>query len=254
MEKAIQVATPEQLIENSTTIDDDLDLLQEQSRELRELPLLPVRNSVLLPNVAVSLLVGRDQSIKAIEDAISKDHLLFAVTQLDETIEDPGPEDVYTVGVEGFIDRVLKLPDGTLSILMRGKRRLRRVAYTQCLPYLRVQTEVIPEELEVTLALEALRRAVLTLFEKCVKLSSVLGEDIYIAAMNIDQPGAMVDFIVSSLEVPVPIRQNILETFNVEERLQRVNILLSKELDILELENQIHYQVQQEVDKNQRTT
>src|SRR5437660_8229706 len=252
MEKAIQVATPEQLIENSTTIDDDLDLLQEQSRELRELPLLPVRNSVLLPNVAVSLLVGRDQSIKAIEDAISKDHLLFAVTQLDETIEDPGPEDVYTVGVEGFIDRVLKLPDGTLSILMRGKRRLRRVAYTQCLPYLRVQTEVIPEELEVTLALEALRRAVLTLFEKCVKLSSVLGEDIYIAAMNIDQPGAMVDFIVSSLEVPVPIRQNILETFNVEERLQRVNILLSKELDILELENQIHYQVQQEVDKNQR--
>ncbi len=252
MEKAIQVATPEQLIEDSTTIDDDLDVLQEQQKELRELPLLPVRNTVLLPNVAVSLLVGRDQSIKAIEEALSKDHLLFAVTQLNETIEDPGPEDVYTIGVEGFIDRILKLPDGTLSILIRGKRRLRRMACTQYLPYLRVQTEVVQEELEPTLALEALRRAVLTLFEKCVKLSSVLSEDIYIAAMNIDQPGAMADFIVSSLEIPTPIRQDILEAFNVEERLQRVNILLSKELDILELENQIHHQVQQEVDKNQR--
>src|SRR5579885_2221335 len=252
MEKAIQVATPEQLIEDNITIHDDLDVLQEQQKELRDLPLLPVRNTVLLPNVAVSLLVGRDQSIKAIEEAISKDHLLFAVTQLNEMTEDPGPEDVYTIGVEGFIDRILKLPDGSLNILIRGKRRRRRLACTQCLPYLRVQTEIVPDELEPTLALEALRRAVLTLFEKCVKLSSVLSEDIYIAAMNIDQPGAMADFIVSSLEAPIPIRQDILEAFNVEERLQRVNILLSKELDILELENQIHHQVQQEVDKNQR--
>ncbi|HEU5231063.1 MAG TPA: endopeptidase La [Ktedonobacteraceae bacterium] len=252
MEKAIQVATPEQLIDDNTLIHDDLDVSQEQAKEIQDLPLLPVRNTVLLPNVAVSLLVGRDQSIKAIEEAISKDHLLFAVTQLNESTEDPGPEDVYEVGVEGFVDRVLKLPDGTLSVLIRGKRRLRRIGNTQCLPYSRVQTEVIPEEIEPTLALEALRRAVLTLFEKCVKLNSVLSEDIYIAAMNIDQPGAMADFIASSLEVPIPIRQNILEAFNVEERLQRVNILLSKELDILELENQIHSQVQQEVDKNQR--
>src|SRR5690349_7617838 len=154
MEKAIQVATPEQLIDDNTLIHDDLDVSQEQAKEIQDLPLLPVRNTVLLPNVAVSLLVGRDQSIKAIEAATSKDHLLFAVTQLNESTEDPDPEDVYEVGVEGFIDRVLKLPDGTLSVLIRGKRRLRRIGNTQCLPYLRVQTEVIPEEVEPSLALE----------------------------------------------------------------------------------------------------
>ena len=99
---------------------------------------------------------------------------------------------------------------------------------------------------------EASRRAVLALFEKCVKLNPTLTEETYITAMNIDQPGMLADFVVSSLDMPIPIRQNILETFHIEQRLQTVSILLSKELDILELENHIHNQVQQEVDKTQR--
>ncbi|MBV9229333.1 MAG: endopeptidase La [Chloroflexi bacterium] len=221
-------------------------------KEMLELPLLPIRNTVLIPNVVVPLLVGRDQSIKAIEEATSKDHAMFVVTQLNENMEDPGAEDVYEVGVEGIIDRVLKMPDGTMNILIRGQRRLRRIEYTQYMPYMRVQAEVIPEETEPSMALEALKRAVLALFEKCVKLNTTLSDDAYITAMNIDEPGLMADFIISSLEMPIPLRQNILEAFNVEQRLQKVSILLSKELDILELENHIHSQVQQEVDKNQR--
>jgi ATP-dependent Lon protease len=221
-------------------------------KEVLELPLLPIRNTVLVPNVIAPLFVGRDQSMKAIEDAMSRDRMLFVVTQLDEDVEDPGPDDTYTVGVEGAIDRLLKMPDGTTSILIRGQRRLRRLEYTQQTPFMRVRVETVPEEVERTLALEALIRAVLALFEKCIKLSHTLPEEAYITAMNIDQPGWLADFILSSLDLPTPVRQDVLEAFNVEERLQKISILLSKELSILELENRIHNQVQQEVDKSQR--
>jgi ATP-dependent Lon protease len=220
--------------------------------DILNLPLLPIRNTVLLPNLVTPLIVGGEQSIKAIEEAMNKDHILFVVTQLNEELEDPGQDDVYTVGVEGMIDRVLKMPDGNTSILLHGQRRLRRLEYLQQTPFMRVRAEIIDEASERTLAVEALVRAALALFEKCVKLSNSLPEEAYITAMNIDQPGWLADFIVSAIEPPVAVRQSILEAFSVEERLQKTCILLTKELNILELENQIHSQVQLEVDKNQR--
>jgi ATP-dependent Lon protease len=222
------------------------------NKDILELPLLPIRNTVLLPNLVTPLIVGREQSIKAIEDAMSKDRTLFVVAQLNDEMEDPGQDDVYTIGVEGMIDRVLKMPDGSTSVLLHGQRRLRRLEYTQQAPFMRVRTEIVHEETERTLAVEALVRAALALFEKCVKLSNTLPEEAYITAMNIDQPGWLADFIVSAIEPPVAVRQSILEAFSFEERLQKTCILLTKELNILELENQIHSQVQQEVDKSQR--
>lgn len=254
MEKATQVATPEYLQdkEDVDVVEDVLDILDEKTPERVNLPMLPVRNTVLLPNSVVPLLVTREQSIKAIKEAVTGDHRLFVVTQLLASVEDPGPEEVYTVGVECFIDRVLKMPDGATSVLIRGQRRLRRIEYIHHTPYTYVVAEVVYDELEMNLALEALRRAVLALFEKCVKLNPTLTEEAYITAMNIDKVGAMADFIVSTLDLSIPTRQNILETFNIEQRLQHVSILLSKELDILELENHIHAKVQQEVDKTQR--
>jgi ATP-dependent Lon protease len=218
----------------------------------QEFPLLPIRNTVLIPNIVTPLMVGREQSIKAIEAAMSKDRMLFVVTQKNEELEDPGPDDVYTIGVEAVIDRVLKLPDGTTSVLIHGQRRLRRLEYTQLTPFMRARTEVISEETERTLAVEALMRATLALFEKCIKLSNSLPDEVFITAMNIDKPGWLADFVVSTIETPLATRQEILEAFNVEERLQKTCILLSKELNILELESQIHTQVQQEVDKSQR--
>ena len=225
---------------------------QETNTEVLELPLLPIRDTVLMPNVVTPLFVGRDQSMRAIEDAMSKDRTLFVVTQLNDETEDPGPDDMYAVGIEGSIDRLLKMPDGTTSILIRGQRRLRLLEYIQQTPFMRARVETVHEEAERTLALEALLRAVLALFEKCVKLSRMLPDEAYITAMNIDEPGWLADFILSSLEPSIPVRQDILEAFNVQERLQKISILLSKELNILELENHIHNQVQQEVDKTQR--
>ncbi len=163
---------------------------------LQELPLLPIRNTVLMPNVVTPLMVGRDQSIKAIEAAMSRGRLLFVVTQKNEDLEDPGPEDVHTIGVEAVVDRVLKLPDGTTSVLIHGQRRLRRLHYSQITPFMRVYTEAVHEDTERTLAVEALMRATLALFEKCIKLSSTLPDEAFITAMNIDKPGWLADFIV----------------------------------------------------------
>lgn len=137
-------------------VENVLHISQERQEEVLELPVLPIRNTVLIPNVVTALFVGRDQSMKAIEDAMSKDRTLFVVTQLHEDMEDPGPDDVYTIGVEGVVDRLLKMPDGTTSILIRGQRRLRRLEYTQCMPFMRVHAEAVYEEVERTLALEAL--------------------------------------------------------------------------------------------------
>lgn len=251
MEKATQVVTPDRLYSEDDMEGNSMDQ-QEKRLEVLDLPVLSVRNTVLIPNMVAPLLVGRESSIKAIEEAMSKDHTMFVVTQLREEEENPGPDDLYTIGVEGFIDRVLKLPDGTVSVLVRGQKRMRRLEYTQQEPYMRAHAEFVVEELVSSPALEASRRAVLALFEKCVKLNASLAEETYITAMNIDQPGMLADFIVSSLDIPIPIRQNVLETFHIEQRLQAMSILLSKELDILELENHIHSQVQQEVDKSQR--
>ncbi|HEY5002802.1 MAG TPA: endopeptidase La [Ktedonobacteraceae bacterium] len=251
MEKATQVVTPDRLYSEDDMEGSSMDH-QEKRLEVLDLPVLSVRNTVLIPNMVAPLLVARESSIKAVEEAMSKDHTMFVVTQLHEEEENPGPDDLYTVGVEGFIDRVLKLPDGTVSVLVRGQKRMRRLEYTQREPYMRAQAAFVVEEVVSSPALEASRRAVLALFEKCVKLNASLTEETYITAMNIDQPGMLADFIVSSLDIPIPMRQNVLETFHIEQRLQAVSILLSKELDILELENHIHSQVQQEVDKSQR--
>jgi ATP-dependent Lon protease len=251
MEKATQVVTPERPYSEDDTEGSSMDQ-QEKRLEVLDLPVLSVRNTVLIPNMVAPLLVARETSIKAVEEAMNKDHTMFVVTQLREEEENPGPDDLYTIGVEGFIDRVLKLPDGTVSVLIRGQKRMRLLAYTQQEPYMRAQAEFVVEELVSSPALEASRRAVLALFEKCVKLNASLTEETYITAMNIDQPGMLADFVVSALDISIPIRQNVLETFHIEQRLQAVSILLSKELDILELENHIHSQVQQEVDKSQR--
>ena len=221
-------------------------------KNILHLPVLPIRNTVLLPNLVTPLIVEQEQSLKAIEVAMKKDRILFVVAQLNEDLEDPGQDDVYTVGIEGMVDRVLKMPDGTTSILLHGQRRLRRLEYTQQTPFMRVRAEIVDEETERTLTVDALVRATMALFEKCVKLSNTLPEEAYITALNIDQPGWLADFIVSAIEPPVAVRQSILEAFNIEERLQKTCILLTKELNLLELENQIHNQVQLEVDKNQR--
>ena len=164
----------------------------------------------------------------------------------------PSPEDLYAIGTEVAIARMLRMPDGTASVLTQGRQRVEIVEFTQTEPYYRVRARPIFEPPERPPATEALMRAVLALFEKVTHLNRNLPENAYVFAMNVDEPGWLADLVASTIELEVPERQEVLEVLDPTMRLQRLSILLAKELDVLELENHIHSQVQREVDKSQR--
>ena len=215
-------------------------------------PALPVRDAVLYPHVVTPLFVDRDRSLRAIDAAVSSERTVVVVAQRSGEIQHPGAADLYEVGTEALLGRVLKMPDGTTSILVQGQRRVRLTSVIQEEPYL--QAAIVPLEEAPTddPSVEALMRAVLGLYEKVSKLSRTVPDDHYVAAVNIDEAGWLADFIVSDLDLTVAERQDILETLDPFERLQKASVFLAKELDVLELQNKIHSRVQQEVDKNQR--
>ncbi|MDQ4075038.1 MAG: endopeptidase La [Chloroflexota bacterium] len=230
---------------------DDEDVL-DPDEEIVVLSVVPVRDTVVFPNMVSPLFVGRERSIRAVESAMDAGEPVMVVAQLDPELSDPKPEDLYTVGTEVTVGRLLRMPDGTNSILGQGQARLKVLEWISGGNHLRARAQVIPEEFIPTQADEALMRAVLALFEKCVQLSHNLPEDAYIAAMNADDPGWMADLIISMMEFDISAQQAILEIFDPTERLQRVSVMLAQELELLELEDRIQSQVQDEVDRSQR--
>lgn len=219
---------------------------------VQEGPLVPLRDTVVFPHMVAPLFVGREASLRAIEAAVSDDSIIFVAAQLDPDNENPQPEDICRIGTEMVIGRTLRMPDGTTSVLGQGQRRVQIVDFLQTEPYMRVRVAPIVEPEAGGLATEALMRAVLALFEKIVELSPSLPEDAYVAAMNVDDPSWLADLVTSMLNLDQETRQSILEELHPTGRLQRLSILLAKELDVLELENEIHSQVQQEMDRSQR--
>ncbi len=221
-----------------------------------ELPLIPLLDTVVFPHMVAPLFVGREPSLRALDEALAADRTVLLVAQREPVEEEVTPDLLYQVGTEAVIGRVLRMPDGSTSMLVQGQRRLRINEFIQEQPYLRARVTPLydeePEGEEDTLAVEALVRAALALFEKVVKFSRNLPDDAYVAALNIDEPGALADFIASTVQFTVEKRQVVLEAIAPIERLQKLSILLAQELDVLELENKIHTEVQKEVDRSQR--
>ncbi len=220
--------------------------------ETTEYLFLPLRDQVVFPRVVIPLFAGRDRSVKAVETAFSQQQLLVVAAQRDPDVENPTLADLYQVGTEIEVMRVLRLPDGTTSALIQGRRRVAIEELVDGSPYPLVRATPIPEPEVQGAGIEALMRAVLALFEKCVHLSHTIPEEAYVFAMNIDEPGWLADMVASSLDIKLEERQEILELIDPAVRLKRVSILLARELDVLELEDKIHFQVQQEVDRSQR--
>ncbi len=220
--------------------------------DVEEFPVLPLKDTVVYPHMVAPLFVGRDRSLKAVEAAMAGNQRLIVVAQKDEEVQDPGAEDLFSVGTEVIIGRKLRMPDGTTSIWVQGQRRVQLLEHTQMQPYIAARVTPMEEVVEEGLSTEALMRAVLALFEKVVQLSRNIPDDAYVAAMNADEPGWLADMVASVLEIEVAKRQELLEAINCTERLQRISIILASELDVLELENRIHSQVQQEIDRSQR--
>jgi ATP-dependent Lon protease len=232
--------------------DNDFDLEIDSNEAELELPLLPVRDTVVFPRMLTPLFVGRERSLFALEAALSEKNQLVVVTQRDPDQEDPDIDDLYSFGTEVVVGRMLKMPDGSNNILVQGYQRIEILEVIHQDPYPRVRVRRLVEDYEKDLSAEALMRAVLALFEKCVGLNRNVPDDAYVAAMNIDEPGWLADMITSVMDFDIENRQQILETVDPTTRLQRLSIMLAQELDVLELESQIQDQVQQEVDKGQR--
>jgi len=232
--------------------DPEMDNVTAEDDGIIEAPLLPLRDLVVFPRMVIPLFVGRDRSIEAIEVAHEHGEPIIAVAQRDPDTADVGPEGIYTIGTQMLLGRTLRLPDGTVSIMGHGTRRVQIVEYVHLEPYIRVRALPVHEKAERSSLNEALMRAVLALYEKVVHLNRSLPEESYIFAMNVDEPGWLGDLITQSLSLDVAECQEVLETVEPAARLQRVSVLLAKELDVLELEDHIHAQVQQELDHTQR--
>ncbi len=226
--------------------------LAEGKSQLPEFPLVPVRDTVLYPRLMSPLIVGRERSIRAIEAAMAKNQSIVVFLQRDAETQEPVANDLYPIGTQVSVGRILRLPDGTTTVFGQGEKRVRLFEFSQNEPFIRARVALLDESTEKKLPTEALMRAVLALFEKVVHLSPNISDDAYVAAMNADAPGWLADLVASALSLELPKRQELLETLDPTTRLEKISVLLAKELDVLELQNKIHSQVQEEVDKSQR--
>jgi ATP-dependent Lon protease len=220
-----------------------------------ELPILPLRDTVLFPNSFMPLAVAREASVRLIDDAIGGTKLIAVFTQREASVEEPREEDLYRIGTATRIHKMFKLPDGSLRLIVQGMQRLALGRVTQLHPYLRaeVQEAVEIEREEDRLEIDALMRNIKNNFQQVVSLSPLLSDDLQSLAMNIAEPGKLADFIASSLStIGTPVKQQVLETLDVRRRMDELNRVLIKELEVLELGSKIQSQVQSEVGKNQR--
>ncbi len=215
---------------------------------------LPVRELVVYPQMITPLYVGRDPSLRALETAMREDWPLVVAAQLPDTDEEnyPDPDSLYKIGTEVAIARSIRLPDGSTSAIAQGLERVRILEYTETEPYLVALVETLTETAEISPLVEALMRAVLAMFEKVVQMNHSLPDEAYIYAMNVEEPGPLADLVAQMLDLELEQRQDLLETLDAVERLQKISAHLARELDVLELEDQIQTSVQQEVDRTQR--
>jgi ATP-dependent Lon protease len=220
-----------------------------------ELPILPLRDTVLFPNSFMPLAVARESSVRLIDEAISAGKLIGVFTQRDASVEEPQQDDLYRVGTASHIHKMFKLPDGSLRLIVQGLTRLTLQEVTATRPYLRARVNTATESLaeEDRLEIDALLRNIKTNFQQVVSLSPLLSDDLQTLAVNIVEPGRLADFIASSLTtITTAVKQEVLETLDVRARMDALNRILIKELEVLELGSKIQSQVQSEVGKNQR--
>ena len=222
---------------------------------LIEAPLVALRDLIVYPNMVTPLFVGRESSLLAIQAAQAEGQTVIGVAQYDPDMASPEEGDLFPVGTEMAMGRVMRMPDGTVSVLAQGRRRVEIVEFVSTRPFIRVKARPLAEDdedLDISRQTQAHMRAVLALFEKCVNLNHNIPEEAYIYAMNIDEPGWLADAIASTLNLTLDERQTVLEIQDPAERLRKVGVYLGRELDVLQLEDEIQSQVQREVDRGQR--
>ncbi|MFT3892714.1 MAG: endopeptidase La [Anaerolineales bacterium] len=219
---------------------------------LIEAAVLPLRDLVIFPRMVSPIFVGREASLLAVQEAQRKEQTVIGLTQTDPDLDNPTVGDFLPIGVEMAVGRLLAMPDGSHSALVQGRRRVEIVEFIRTTPYLMVRARVIPEPQTADRQMQALMRSALDLFERCVQLDRTIPEEAHLFALNISEPGWLADMIATSLALNYEAKQSLLLLLDVRGRLQALNKILAQEVDVLELEDEIHSKVQSEVDKSQR--
>ncbi|MBI3988745.1 MAG: endopeptidase La [candidate division NC10 bacterium] len=235
-------------------LEEELKETQGQERKVPTvIPLLPVRDVVIYPYMIIPLFVGREKSVRAIEEALSRDRMILLVAQKDAEAEDPEPEEVYDVGTVGSVMRTLKMPDGRVKILVQGSGRASVVEFTRKEPYFEARIlEIHEREVGTGLEIEALVRSVKEQTSRAVNLGKALPPDVLAVINNLEHPGRLADLVGSNLDLKVEEAQAVLEIFDPLERLKRVSELLNRELEVLEVQQRIQTQAKEEMDKTHR--
>jgi ATP-dependent Lon protease len=220
-----------------------------------ELPVLPLRDTVLFPNSFMPLAVAREASVRLIDEATTSGRMIGVFTQREASTEEPLQDDLYTIGTATHIHKMFKLPDGSLRLIVQGLARVRLERISQTRPYLKAAVTAADEVLrdQDHVEIDALQRNIKSNFQQVVSLSPLLSDDLQSLAANITDPGKLADFIASSLTtIGTPVKQEVLDTLDIRARMDSLNRILIKELEVLELGSKIQSQVQSEVGKNQR--
>ena len=216
------------------------------------LPALPLKETVVFPESMTPLAIGQERSVRLIDDVVAGDRLLALVTVRDEEPEAPGWDDLYEIGTAAVVHKMIRVPDGTLRILVQGIRRIRIERRVLEDPYLIGEFVELPDELEESKEVEALTRNVQSLFARIIGLVPYLPEELQIAAANVDDPSALCHLVASTLRLKTEEKQHLLELVRVEGRLREVSLILNRELEVFELGTKIQSQVQSELEKGQR--
>jgi ATP-dependent Lon protease len=232
----------------------ELELEQTEIPEERPsvLPVLPLKETVVFPESMTPLAVGQERSIRLIDDVVAGERMLALLTVKNPEAEQPGFKDTYEVGTRAVIHKMIRVPDGTLRILVQGLERIRLVSAAQEDPYLLAEFEELPDVVPESPEVEALTRNVQGQFGQIIGLTPYLPEELQLAAANVDDPSALCHLVASTLRLKTEERQELLETVDVEERLRKVSLILGRELEVSELGSKIQSQVASEIDKGQR--
>lgn len=217
-----------------------------------ELPILPLRGSVLFPHVIIPILVGQEKSIRLVDEAVMGNRIIGIVALKNREVQDPHPEDFFSVGTAAVIAKMIKLPDGTISIMAQGLERIRVDQITQTDPFFRARIEPLSDMGEPDKEVEALMVNLRRLFQQAVELAPNLPAELSVLALNIDEGGMLADMIASNLNLSVEEKQEILEATEIKPRLRRATELLTEQLEALELSSKIQAQVKAGMDKAQR--
>jgi ATP-dependent Lon protease len=230
-----------------------LEIPEDQLRIPKELPVLPLRDIVVYPFIIVPLSVSRERSIKAVDQALSENRMILLVSQKDSQVEEPSEKDLFSTGTVGVIMRMLKLPDGRIRVLVQGVCRARADEFMRGEQFTSARlTRIVEPTVKSTMEQEAMMRTVKKSLEKSASLGKAISSEVMVIAGNLEDPGRLADLVASNLDLKIDDAQNILKLTDPVARLKRVHELLNKEIELLNMQQEINTHAREEIDKSQR--